>query len=233
MAQYGSVSAYRNNDIAVVRNNRVDVNLEVGPIRATGHSTYVSSTYAARYNFAVRQYNTLDDEYLDQKWSMRGGRFFLFNIVAFLFFCGSIGCYINSERTKSIIAAPIVISVIYLLITCYNWHIYRKNGSLVHDRMIRVDDDDLPNSTNKHLTIPLNANVQNREIIAATDGSVVAIAAQLRQRYVNLTEIDVMLYESNYVKYMRFPMESIVHFLAFVGVFIAAVLRLVDIINKK
>jgi hypothetical protein len=222
------MSTYHNNDVVAVRNNRVDVNIELGQIRATGRSTFVQSTYAARYNFAVRNYNYLDDGDGEKKRNMRGGRFFLYNIIAITFFIGSSVCISNSRENKPLITVPIIISIIYLFLTCYNWHIRRTNGSLVHECMIRVPDHYLPDTVNKHLTIPLHANVQNREFFAASDGTTTAVLAQLRQRYVNLTEIDIMLYESNYEKYFRFPMESLLHFLFFLGLLMGAIIQILN-----
>lgn len=224
MSGYGSVTTYQSDDIIAVRNNQVNVNLEVGEIRATGRTTYVNSTYAARYNFAVRQYNSMaDDDGDEKKKNMRGGRFFLYNIIAVIFFIVSIVCNVQSSQIKPLLAVPAIISTIYLLITCYNWYVYCKNGSLIHERMFPVADHLLPGSNNEHFTIPLNANIQNRELIAATDGSTTAIVARLRQRYVNVTEIDIMVYKSNYAKYCNFPRESLLHFFFYVILLVATI----------
>lgn len=225
MSQYGSVTTYQDDNIVAVRNNRVNVDIEMGRARSTGTSTYVRSTYSARYNFAVRQFNVYVDVILEKR-QMFGGLILLYNIVVLVLFGVSIGGYINADDTKAFIAVPFVISIAYLLITFYNWHIFRTNGSLVHRQFFRVNDYEIPDSINKHLTIPLRANVQNQQVIAATDGSTVAIAARLRQEYINLTEIDIMLYDSNYEKHMRFPVESIVHFLLFAGVLGLAILKI-------
>lgn len=92
--------------------------------------------------------------------------------------------------------------------------------------MFQVADHHLPGTINKHFTIPLNANIQNREFIAATDGSTTAMISRLRQQYVNLTEIDIMLFDSTYRKHISFPKESILYCICFIVTIAFAINRL-------
>ncbi len=205
-----------NDGIVGVRANRVNVGLELGQIRDTGHSAYVRSTYAARYNFGVHQYNSYESDSDKKKRHMRGGRFFLFNIIVFIFFVGSIICAANTSNNKLVGIAPIIISAIYLLITFYNWYIYCRNGSLIHENMFEVSGGDVGGSINKHFKVPVHVRIQNQEIIAATDGSTIALMARLQERYQHLTEISIMLYVHAYkTRYTSFSGETILHFILF------------------
>ncbi|CAF1227738.1 unnamed protein product [Adineta steineri] len=210
-------------DTVAIRSQQVNVNLELGQIRDVGHTTYIRSTYAGRYNFAVKQYNHYDTENVNKKRYMRGGRLFLYGIIVLILFIVSILLINQAKSNKALIAIPIIISIIYLFITSYNWHIHRTNASLIHDNMIKVQDKYLSGSINEHFKIPVHARIQNRELIAATDGTTIAVLARLQQRYQNLTEIDIMLYKNIYLtKYACFPSETILHFLLFLGILIAS-----------
>ena len=90
--------------------------------------------------------------------------------------------------------------------------------------MFKVDDRYLKGSINKHFRIPVNARIENRQLIAASDGNTTAALLRLQQRNHNLPSIDVMLYGSTYVnKYACFPGETIVHFLVFTIIFIVGI----------
>ena len=202
----------------------MDVQLQLGQARDVGHSAYIRSTYAARYNFAVKQYNNYEEDSTNNKRYMRGGRFFLYNGIIIIVLIASVVCSVNSTENKALGAVPIIFSVIYLLITFYNWHIHRTNGSLIHDHMIRIKDKHLTGSINEHFKIPVHARIQNRQIIAASDGETTAVLARLQQQNHNLTEIAIMLYGSIYAnKYASFPAESIVHFILFAANLIIAI----------
>jgi hypothetical protein len=226
--QYVSTISGGNDDVVAVRANQVNTNYVIGEIRDTGHSAYVRSTYAARYNFGVNQYNTYETDSDKKKRHMRGGRFFLFNIIVFIFFVASMICAGTTSNNKAIGAAPITISVIYLLITFYNWYIYCRNGSLIHENMIEVSGQTISGSINKHFTVPIHACIQNREIIAASDGSTTAILARLQQRYQHLTEIQIMLYSHIYkTRYASFSGETILHFILFSGTLIWTIFNII------
>jgi hypothetical protein len=230
--QYISTISSANDNTVAVRSNQVNVDLELGQARDVGRTTYIRSTYAARYNFAVTQYNSYETDSTKDKRYMRGGRFFLYNIIIIVLIIGSIICSVNASGNMPIIAVPIVISAIYLLITCYNWHIHRTNGSLIHDHMVRVQDRYM-SSINEHLKISVHARIENRELIAATDGSTMAFLARLQEKNLNLDEIGIMLYGSTYIKkYASFPGESVWHFLIFTGLLITAIVQIVNYYKK-
>jgi hypothetical protein len=92
--------------IVAVRANQVNVGLQLQQIRDTGRSTFVRSTYAARYNFGADQYNYYETDSDNKKRHMRGGRFFLFNIIVFIFFIGLIIGTVNTSDNKLIVIAP-------------------------------------------------------------------------------------------------------------------------------
>jgi hypothetical protein len=215
------------NEAVVMSSNQTDVRLEFGEIRDVGHTAYIRSTYAARYNFAAKLYNQYDTDGTNKKRYMRGGRFFLYNFILIVLIIASIISIINISNDKATGAVPIIVSIIYLLITCYNWHIHRTNGSLIHDHMIRIQDRYLTNSINEHFRIPVHARIQNRQLIAASDGTTTAVLTRLQQQNHNLTDIDIMVYGSTYAnKYAGFPTETIIHFIAFTILLIVAISRM-------
>jgi hypothetical protein len=141
-SNYGSLIRVEddNDGIVGIRANRVDVGLELGQVRDTSYFVYVRSTYAARYNFGADQYNSYESDSDNKKRHMRGGRFFLFNIIVFISFVGSMICAALTRSDNILIGiAPITISAIHLLITFHNWHIYCRNGSLTQagKRMVK------------------------------------------------------------------------------------------------
>ena len=226
MMQTRYVSTISGNDDGVVAigGRQVSADLELGEIRDVGKSTFIRSTYAARHNFAVRQYNSYETEENEKKRDMRGGRFFLYNIIIFIFFVATI-VLINQMYQNIFLSIPaIVIPTLYVFLTCFNWHIYRTNGCLIHENMIPVSSSSI-RSSNKHYVVPVHARIQDREFIAATDGSTTAIVARLQQRYQNLTEVRIMLYKPIYrSRFTRFPCESIIHFLLFLSLLPVSVL---------
>jgi hypothetical protein len=233
--QYGSTSIVSKNDVAAIRHSQTDVDVGVGQIRETTVRTYVSSNYAARYNFAVKNYKYVDQDESDIKMrNMRGGHFFLFNIIVGVFFCGSVYCIYNINDSKPLVGVPIATSIIYLLITCYNWHIYRTNDNVLHDCMIEVKPYYLSGWMNRFFKIPIHARIQNQELIAASDGSTTAVLARLQQRYYNLTEITIMLYCPKYrAVYATFPSATIVHFILFLGTLVGAIYQLLMSLNQN
>lgn len=227
--QYVSTIHGGDDDFVAVRANQVNMDLELGQIRDTGRSAYVRSTYAARYNFGVNQYNNYETDTDNKKRHMRGGRFFLFNIIVFIFFIASIVGSASASNNKVLGGISMAISGLYLLITFYNWYIYCKNGSLIHENMIEVSGPNIAGSVNKHFTIPIHARIQNREIIAASDGSTTAVLTRLQQRYQHLTEIEIMLYVHTYkTRYTSFSGETILHLILFAGTLTWVIFNIIE-----
>jgi hypothetical protein len=217
--QYGSTSIVRNDEVAAIRHNQTDVELGLGQIRDTTVRVYVRSNYAARYNYAAKNYDCVEESNAEPLRRMRGDRFLLNNVLIFFILCFLVGSVLGYMSVNEAIGAiPIVVSIIYLLLTCYNWHVYRINPSVMHDCMIEVEDYCLGNMQNRFFKVPINARIQNRELLAASDGRTTAVLARLQQRYCNLTELTIMLYEHKYkTTYGTFPLAIIIHFILFLG----------------
>lgn len=226
--RYVSTISGNGNDIVAVGGRRVDVGLELGEIRDVGKTAFIRSTYAARYNFGVQQYNYYETEDSEKKRSMRGGRFFLYTLIIIVFLIGIIISISKIHQNKLIAIPPIAVSILYLFLTCFNWHIHRTNGSLIHENMIQVNGRGI-HLVNKHFVIPIHARIQDREFLAATDGSTTAILARLQQRYHNLTEIRVMLYSPVYKNmYTTFSCETIIHFVTFFVLLFVSIIVLLN-----
>lgn len=214
-----------NTNSSNVRNDSTYTDLEIGQIRETGYRVYVASNYAARYNHGVRCYECLDRNLKGRKLrNMRGGHLLLYNWAIIILFIVSLESLFLLYK-KLLIILPITTSIIYLLISCYNYYVHRINGNIIHDCMFEVDNCYLTGwSMNPFFKIPLHARIQQRELTAISDGRTITLFAQLQQRYHHLTDITIMLY-SQYYKTGRgpFPKALAVHFVLFSMLFVLSI----------
>ena len=109
MAQRQYVSTINTDDdgTVVISSNQQNINIKLGQARNVGHSTYIRSTYAARYNFAVKLYNHYDSDGTNKKRNMRGGRLFLYNFIIIVFLIASVVCLFNVSNNKSLGRYPL------------------------------------------------------------------------------------------------------------------------------
>ncbi|CAF4721585.1 unnamed protein product, partial [Rotaria sp. Silwood2] len=82
----------------------------VPPIETTGFSVFVRTAYAARYNFAVANYNAVSTT---QKLSMFGNRLLLFRAIVAVVWIISITFAILTIIKPGLFAVTIVLSLIY------------------------------------------------------------------------------------------------------------------------
>jgi len=109
-----TIMLYDNEGNAYLQNTNVQVN--TGPARDTGITTTIRNTYPARYNFAVRQYNSIPDDDIPRKKQMRGGHFFMYRWIVVLAILIAIAAAEISVQTKSFVALNITITTQYRFI---------------------------------------------------------------------------------------------------------------------
>ena len=200
----------------------------IGNIRATGVTVTIRQNYAAKYNFAVRQYNNLPLE--DTKKEMRGGHFLVYRYAVILFWLISMICGGVSAIFKPLVTVPIVISLVYIALSIYNIVIFKKNGNLL-PRPLMIHNNAL-DCNNEWYTVPIHTRIQDRAALAAIGGDDSAAMAALRQEYTNVEEIKVMVYTERYIRNFTYaPYKTIaIHIILFLislifGIVLASIIR--------
>jgi hypothetical protein len=75
---------------------------------------------------------------------------------------------------------------------------------------------------NRFYTVPVNATVLTGVIAAFIDPAIIAAAVQ--KENIQLTELQIMLYDDRYRARSKFPKEIIVHMVIFIILFILAII---------
>lgn len=217
-----TVMIYDKDGNTYLQNNNVQVN--AGNARDVGISVTVRNTYPARYNFAVKQYNSIPDDEASKKKQIRGGHFLMYRFVMVLAFLIAIATAGISVKIKAVVTVNIVISLAYIVLSIYNIVIYKQNGSLFSRRMIH---DNRMTKSNDYFKVPINTTVSQANIIASEHANVVA---GLKNTYNHLSEIDVMVYNEYYVRtFTYFPWKKVIkHIIVFsltmvIGIILAAI----------
>ena len=210
----------------VIDHQQRNVEVSIGTPVATGRLAWVRNTYAAKHNFAVRNYHSVDGSVTKKR--MRGGRFFLFRYVILFVLALCFVCSIMSKGNKGLVTVPILLAILYTGLSIYNIYVYCRNGSLLHDRMYPVDSSVLKGSNNEFLTIPINARIKDRRIQAIVGENLQAILASAQERNETIDSVEVMVYRHSYLAYTRFPLEAILH----MGVFWVAMSAGLGIASK-
>ena len=222
---------YRKNtvEIATVQNNAVVVvatqaSMELGEPRDTTVLSFIRNTYPARYNHVVDNMNTINNQTdIKKKYSMRGGHFFLYRYVLLFALLLSFVFGIVSIYVKPCATVPFILSTLYIVITIVNIVIFILNRPLLNEDLTKqVARGQLNGMINRFYTVPVNAQVLTGMIAAVFDPAM--IAAAVRRQNIQLTEIDVMLYDDRYLARSRLPKEIIVHLCIFIIMFILAII---------
>ncbi|CAF1122023.1 unnamed protein product [Adineta ricciae] len=194
---------------------RFNVNVCAGNPVATGRLAWVQNTYPAKYNFAAENWESLEG--VKSKTKMRGGHLLLYRFVIVVALVGVGICNIVSTGS---IAGSVLICLLYTALSGYNTFVYYRNGTVIHDRMIKVKDRYLTSYRNEFFTIPIHANIQDQQLSGMIGkDSLVAMIGQQEQRRENIDSIDIMIYKKAYLEYTNFPGEAIVHLLVFWVIF--------------
>jgi hypothetical protein len=200
----------------------------VGDIRETGIHVTIRNNYAARYNFAVGNYNSLPLE--DEKKTMRGGHFLVYRYIVVIFWLISMIFAGVSSAVKPLVTVPIIISLVYIALSIYNIVIFKKNGYLLH-RKLMIHNNRL-GSNNEWYTVPIHTHIQNTAALAAVGGDDSAAMAALRETYTNVEEIKIMVYTGRYITlFTYFPTRSIVLHIAMFTISLLLGIVLVSIIH--
>jgi hypothetical protein len=186
----------------------------VGNVRATGIRVTIRNNYVARYNFAVRQYNSLLIS--DKKKNMRGGHFLVYRYTVIFLWLISMICGGISAIVKPLVTIPIIISVAYIALSIYNIVIFKKNGSVLHHRLM-IHNNALGGS-NEWYTVPIHTRIQDSAALAAVGGDDSAGMAAIREEYTNMEEIKIMVYTERYITCFTYSPKKTValHIVAFV-----------------
>ena len=202
-----------NNAHVLIDHQQRNLEVSVGTPVVTGRLAWVRNTYAAHYNFAVRNYHSIDGSVT--KKQMRGGRFFLFRYVILLALGIGFVCGITSPGNKGLLTVPILLAILYTGLSIFNIYIYCRNGSLIHERMFWVKDSALPGFTNEFFKIPINARIKDRRIRAIIGENLQAVVASTQEHDETIDSVKLMAYRSSYLPYTGFPHEAIVHVILF------------------
>jgi hypothetical protein len=226
-----AVQLHRNNtvDISTIGDNgfvavEQETTIEMGIPRESGKLVFVRTTYPAIYNHVVRNMNSINHQTnTKNKRSMRGGHFFLYRYVVLLamLLCFSFG--IASIYAKGCSAVPFILTVLYIALSIYNIVIFIINRPLLNPILTKqVPRQLLGDRMNRFYTIPVNATVLTGAVAGFIDPAV--IAAAVRRDNIELTKIQIMLYDDIYRSRRLFPVEIIVHLIIFLILFILAII---------
>jgi hypothetical protein len=209
-----------NGFVAVTR----QTTMEIGQPHATGVLAFIRNTYPASYNHVVRNMNGIIYQMNEKdKRFMRGGHFLLYRyVMAFaIILCFCFG--IASIYVKVCAAVPFILTVLYIALSIYNIVIFLLNRPLIHPVLTRqIPQGVISDGTmNEFYSVPVNATVLTGVFAAFIDPAV--LAAAVRRENIQLTKIDIMLYDHRYLRRSKFPKEIIVHLLVFIILFFLAI----------
>lgn len=199
--------------------------VQIGQPRVTGILVFIRNTYPASYNHVVRNMNHLVKQLnTKNKHSMRGGHFFLYRYVILLAIplCFCFG--IASIYVKACAAVSFILSIMYIALSIYNIVIFILNRPLIHPLLTgkiprgHISGDHM----NEFYSVPVNATVLTGIFAAFIDPIIIAAAVQ--KENIQLTEIQIMLYDDRYLDRSQFPKEIIVHLIVFFILFIFAII---------
>jgi hypothetical protein len=212
-----TIMLYDNEGNAYFKNTNVQVN--IGPARDTGVTVTIRNTYPDRYNFAVRQYNSIPDAGIPRKKQMRGGHFFMYRCIVILAILIAVSAAGVSVQIKPFVALNIGLSLIYIILSIYNIIIFKRNGNLFSDRMIH---DNSFTRCNNYYTIPIHTSISESNVLANQHENIIA---GLRNTYNHLSEIQIMVYHGDYVRrYTYFPRNIVKHLIIFSLVMLLGIL---------
>jgi hypothetical protein len=197
-----------------------NVQMDTGPEVDTGVSVTIRNTYPARYNFAVNQFNFTASDGIPRKKYMRGGHFLMYRSVTILslFIALAVGgissilkpIFEDSSKWKPFLTLNIVICLIYIILSIYNIIIFKRNGSLINNRMIYKRH---MKGSNEHVKIPVYTSVTQTNALVSEQEQ---IAAGLQNVSSHVNEVSCMYYSEYYVKtYTHFPRTTVKHIIAF------------------
>jgi hypothetical protein len=182
------------------------------PPTAGGFRIFVRSSYTARYNFAVANYNSVS---VKPKSFMRDGFVLLYRSVVAVVWIISMAFAVLALFKGTLAIGAIVLSLLYILLTLYNAYVFFDNRNLLNSPRLLQAKVAGPNGLDyEWVSVPLDSRSAN-ERLAAVDQSALD---NVRREYAGNAKngIDCMVYTSRYADtYPSFPKELLLHLLAF------------------
>ena len=133
---------YRSNRVDVVQAENTSFGISIGPIRPDYKTEKVNRNYPSEYNHVAKIRDSLNKPGEGTKKMMYGGRLLFYpKMVVFM------------------TIVSIFFSLIYMILSCYNLHIGRTNGSLFCDLMWPVSKDAI-SMTAQYFYIPLYGQIE-------------------------------------------------------------------------
>ncbi|CAF0787248.1 unnamed protein product [Rotaria sp. Silwood1] len=184
----------------------------VPPVEATGFSIFVRTSYAARYNFAVANYNSVSTAH---KLSMFGNRLLLFRSVVAVIWIVSMAFAVLTLIKAGLIGVTIVLSLIYIIISIYNIYVFFTNGNLLYStRLLRAKVSGPGGHDYEWVSVPLDSRSANERLASVEQSALDNVRREFGGN--NTAEIDCMVYTKRYADmYPAFPKELILHLIAF------------------
>ncbi|CAF1540282.1 unnamed protein product [Adineta ricciae] len=151
---------------------------------------------------------------------MRGGHFLMYRSVTILLLlialaAGGISSMLkpifeDSSKWKPFVALNLVICLTDIILSIYNIIIFKRNGNLIHNRMIYKRH---MQGCNEHVKIPIHTYVTETSALASEQEQV---AADLQNVSSHVNEVSCMYYNEYYLKrYTYFPRTIIKHIIIF------------------
>ncbi|CAF1117620.1 unnamed protein product [Adineta ricciae] len=221
----------RNNSVGIVAAKNTDIEIAVGNPRNTTTRVDVNKNYSSRYNHAVKQCNYFRQNGQATKRNMRGGDFFLRTKLAIFLILVSIVFAGLSVRWKYFVPIPLVISIVYMVLSILNLHIGRTNGNLFTLEMIPVTEGSLT-LTNEFYKIPVHGRIQNQFVLGIIQNNS-ALIAQLQSEHRNSIEIELMFYTPTYYSYTKYVAKALGYFFLFLVLFVVAIFCVVTKIDNS
>jgi hypothetical protein len=191
-----------------------------GDIKRTGINWVASLNYVSHYNWSIRNWEYLGGA---KKRQMRGEPILLNRVILFLILVFTIHVcvqtYLGNAR-KYYLMTTLFIGVINTINTIWNWRVYAVNGNRIHPLMFYFPDSML-DSTNEFYEIPIHTRITDRRTLMIANQLGVLIG-QLIQQYQSSTSVRIMVYGARYLKWISFPMESILVFFFSISAVLAA-----------
>ncbi|CAF0844002.1 unnamed protein product [Rotaria sordida] len=185
----------------------------VPPLEVTGFRIFVRTSYAARYNFAVANYNAVS---VIQKSTMFGNRLFLFRSIVAVVWIISMAFAILTLLLAGLVAVTIILSLIYIAISIYNIYVFIQNGNLLRSaRLLRAKVAGPSGHDYEWVSVPLDSRSANERLASVEQASLDNVRREFGGN--NNSEIDCMVYTKRYAdSYPSFPKELLLHLIAFI-----------------
>jgi len=196
----------------------------VPPPDTSGFRIFVRSSYTAKYNFAVANYNDVSKR---RKAVMRDFFIFLYRSVVAVFWGISIAFAILCIFNFSFLFGTLVLSGLYIALSLYNLYIYFDNRDLLNSLRLLPAKYAGPDGLDyEWVFLPLNSSSANERLAAVDQSALDNIRKEYAQSSEN--EIECMVYTKRYAdRYPAFPKELLIHLFAFIGSIVLAIVVLV------